>query len=30
VDIQFARDVFAMGDDSMYGDAQLVRYLFVA
>ena len=30
VDIQFARDVFAMGDDSMYGDAKFVRYLFVA
>ena len=30
VDIQFACDVFAMGDDSMYGDAKFVRYLFVA
>ena len=30
VDIQFARDVFTMGDDCVYGDAKFVRYLFVA
>jgi hypothetical protein len=30
VDIQFARDVFTMGDDRMYRNAQLIRYLFVA
>ena len=30
VDVQLACDVFAMGDDSMYGDAKFVRYLFVA